>query len=166
MLFRSDSVVFLTMFLLSGRFLEAYSKGRTADAISALGRLRPSEALLLVPSDQAQAQSEFVPMSESDLEKGAAADDESICSEKPGMRVQKVNVDVLEIGDIVRVPHGSTPPADGTIVSPEGSQFDESSLTGESRPITKKVGDAVFVGTINRGKVVEVKVGKLGGETM
>lgn len=161
-----DSVVFLTMFLLAGRLLEAYSKGRTSDAISALGKLRPSEALLLVPADQVQTQTTFVPDADTDLEKGEAADDRSMHTEKPGMRIQKVNVDVLEIGDIVRVPLGSTPPADGVITSPEGSQFDESSLTGESRPVKKDAGDAVFVGTINRGKVVEVKVTKLGGETM
>ncbi|KIJ70588.1 hypothetical protein HYDPIDRAFT_122600 [Hydnomerulius pinastri MD-312] len=44
-----DSVVFLTMFLLCGRYLEAYSKARTADAITALGSLRPAEALLVTP---------------------------------------------------------------------------------------------------------------------
>lgn len=161
-----DSVVFLTMFLLAGRFLEAYSKGRTSDAITALGKLRPSEALLLVPVDQVQTQATFAADSYADLEKGEAADDGSLLGEKPGMRIQKVNVDVLEIGDVVRVPLGSTPPADGVVVSPGGSQFDESSLTGESRPIKKNAGDSVFVGTINRGRVVEVKVTKLGGETM
>lgn len=161
-----DSVVFLTMFLLAGRFLEAYSKGRTSDAITALGKLRPSEALLLVPVDQVQTQATFSADSDADLEKGEAADDGSLLGEKPGMRIQKVNVEVLEIGDVVRVPLGSTPPADGVVVSPGGSQFDESSLTGESRPIKKNAGDSVFVGTINRGRVVEVKVTKLGGETM
>lgn len=44
-----DAVVFLTMFLLVGRYLDAYSKARTADAITALGSLRPAEALLLTP---------------------------------------------------------------------------------------------------------------------
>ncbi|KAH8113464.1 heavy metal translocatin [Phellopilus nigrolimitatus] len=136
-----DSVVLLTMFLLAGRFLEAYSKGRTADAVSALGQLRPSEALLL-------------------------GTDEETSSEKPGMRMQKVKVDLLEIGDIVRVPHGATPPTDGVIESRDGSQFDESSLTGESKPIKKGRGDQVFVGTINRGKAVDVKITTLGGETM
>lgn len=163
-----DSVVFLSMFLLAGRFLEAYSKGRTADAISALGKLRPSEALLLVPIHPELPQDGYAPScTTTDLEKGPDEDSaEAMTSEKPGMHVQKMNVDLLEVGDIVRVPHGSTPPADGVIASLEGSQFDESSLTGESRPIKKDVGDPVFVGTINRGKVVEVRVSKLGGETL
>ncbi|THH07481.1 hypothetical protein EW145_g3359 [Phellinidium pouzarii] len=161
-----DSVVFLAMFLLAGRFLEAYSKGRTADAVSALGKLRPSDALLLVPenvNDLPDSRSEF-DHSKPDLEKGGA--DEAMQSEKPGMRVQKVNVDLLEVGDVVRVPHGASPPADGTVQLRDGSQFDESSLTGESKPIKKALGDQVFVGTINRGKVVEVMITTLGGETM
>jgi Cu+-exporting ATPase len=41
-----DSVVFLTMFLLIGRYMEAHSKAKTGDAIAALARLRPSNALL------------------------------------------------------------------------------------------------------------------------
>lgn len=44
-----DSVVFLTMFLLIGKYLEAYSKSHTADAITSLGKLRPAEAYLLDP---------------------------------------------------------------------------------------------------------------------
>ncbi|RPA98813.1 heavy metal translocatin [Choiromyces venosus 120613-1] len=56
-----DSTVFLTMFLLIGRFLEAYSKRKTAEAVNVLGKLRPAEALLVdnrlwrikaVPTDQ------------------------------------------------------------------------------------------------------------------
>ncbi|KAJ8102971.1 hypothetical protein POJ06DRAFT_299255 [Lipomyces tetrasporus] len=42
-----DSVVFLTMFLLVGRLLEAYSKSKTASAISLLTNLRPRTALLV-----------------------------------------------------------------------------------------------------------------------
>ena len=77
-----------------------------------------------------------------------------------------LEVDLLELGDVVRVPHGATPPTDGIIQSREGSQFDESSLTGESKLIKKDYGDQVFVGTINRGRAVEVEVTILGGDTM
>ncbi|KAL5530579.1 hypothetical protein ACEPAF_6837 [Sanghuangporus sanghuang] len=156
-----DSVVFLTMFLLAGRYLEAYSKVRTADAVSALGKLRPTEALLFVPNSTEL--SKTCQPDGSDLEK---ATDEDLHSEKLGARIQKVEVDLLEVGDVVRVPHGATPPTDGIIISREGSQFDESSLTGESKPIKKNHGDQVFVGTINRGKAVEVQVTMLGGDTM
>ncbi|KAI5120729.1 hypothetical protein M0805_006435 [Coniferiporia weirii] len=161
-----DSVVLLSMFLLAGRYLEAYSKGRTADAVTALGKLQPSEALLLVPEKEKSVTDKFGKFAESDdadLEKGLSGDTHG---EKPGLRVQKVNADLLEVGDVVCVPHGSSPPADGIVDSIEGSQFDESSLTGESRPVKKVAGDQVFVGTINRGKVVEVRITTLGGETL
>lgn len=74
-------------------------------------------------------------------------------------------MDLLEVGDIVRVQNGATPPVDGLVVSGESS-FNESSLTGESRPIKKVVGDQVFLGTLNTARVVDVRVEAIGGETM
>jgi len=85
---------------------------------------------------------------------------------QPGFSVQRVNVDFLEVGDIVRVQHGSTPPADGTIVAGTDCAFDESSLTGEARLIKKQIGDRVFLGTINQSKPVDIKVDAIGGVTM
>ncbi|OBZ70406.1 putative copper-transporting ATPase HMA5 [Grifola frondosa] len=148
-----DSVVLLTMFLLAGRFLEAYSKGHTADAITALGKLKPTSALLFVPTSKATA-TETSSSSVShaadldlDLEKGSATH-EHVASTKPGTKFEKVDVELLELGDIVRVQHGASPPADGTIVTGDSGAFDESSLTGESRLVKKQPGD------------------KIGGETM
>jgi P-type Cu+ transporter len=45
--FYFDSVVFLTMFLLIGRLIEAFSKSRTGDAVAMLGKLRPGTAILI-----------------------------------------------------------------------------------------------------------------------
>lgn len=84
----------------------------------------------------------------------------------PGLKTEKVSVDLLEVGDIVRVLKGATPPSDGTIISGAETSFDESSLTGEARLIKKKAGDQVFLGTINKAKVVDVRVGAIGGVTM
>ncbi|KAK5289755.1 hypothetical protein LTR99_011228 [Exophiala xenobiotica] len=42
-----DAVVFLTMFILAGRYLEAYNKSKAGDAVTMLGKLRPTEALLV-----------------------------------------------------------------------------------------------------------------------
>uniref|UniRef100_D8PPD2 HMA domain-containing protein n=1 Tax=Schizophyllum commune (strain H4-8 / FGSC 9210) TaxID=578458 RepID=D8PPD2_SCHCM len=138
-----DSVVFLTMFLLAGRYLESYSKARTADAVNALASLRPSKALLL-GNLESEARTTVTP---------------------PGYNVEHVPVDLLEVGDIVRVPSGATPPADGVVVDGH-TNFDESSLTGESRLIGKGPGDQVWLGTINRGSAVSVRVNEVGGETM
>ncbi|KAI9771884.1 MAG: hypothetical protein M1840_001654 [Geoglossum simile] len=149
-----DSVVFLTFFILSGRYLEAYSKRRTADAVKLLGRLRPNEALLL---EYQEAASETISNNGKGLER-----------EEPSrvMRTETLAVDMLEVGDIVRVVAGSSPPSDGTIISEEETTFDESSLTGESKPVTKRKGDQVFAGTINQKKAVSVRVDMGNGETM
>jgi len=82
--------------------------------------------------------------------------------------VEKISTDLLEVGDIVRIPPGASPPADGVIVS-SGSEltyFDESSLTGESKPVAKLEGDQIFVGTINKLRVVDMRVEGVDGETM
>ncbi|KAJ5773964.1 hypothetical protein N7457_008860 [Penicillium paradoxum] len=129
-----DSVVFLTLFILAGRFLEAYSKARTGDAVTSLGKLRPSEALL---------------------------DDDSA---EDG--VVRTSVDLLEIGDVVSIPHGASPPADGVIVDSASYQFDESSLTGESRPVKKTIEDIVYTGSVNVGQPVRIRITELGGSSM
>ena len=80
--------------------------------------------------------------------------------------VEKISADLLEVGDIVRVPQGATPPADGTIVSSDATYFDESSLTGESQNVMKTTGDRIFVGTINKLRTVDMRVDAIGGGTM
>jgi len=129
-----DSVVFLSLFLLIGRYLEAYTKSKTSDAIDALRKLRPTTALL--------------------LEKGS----------RGYVGVQEVSADLLEVGDLIRVPQGASPPCDG-IITEGATEFDESSLTGESRPIAKREGDEVFPATTNKGAPVTVAVTKIVGET-
>ncbi|KAI0774139.1 heavy metal translocatin [Fomes fomentarius] len=165
-----DSVVLLTMFLLAGRCLEAYSKSRTADAITALGKLRPSTALLIVPVSSEVISSTDLSRSSSngtaDPEKGDVTSEEQNYTSKPGTKVEKINAELLEVGDVVRVLHGATPPADGTVVAGNGGAFDESSLTGESRLVKKHIGDKVFLGTINKAGVVDVRVDEIGGQTM
>ncbi|KAF8121188.1 heavy metal translocatin [Boletus edulis] len=157
-----DAVVLLTLFLLSGRYLEAYSKARTADAITALASLRPAEALLLTPRDPSSDVVSY--SSNADLEKGDPEKDDLAIV--PGHQIEKVYVDLLEVGDIVRVLNGATPPSDGTLVPGATTSFDESSLTGEAKLITKKPGDRVFLGTINKEKPVDVRLDAVGGVTM
>ncbi|KAJ6442027.1 copper resistance-associated P-type ATPase [Purpureocillium lavendulum] len=134
--FYFDSVVFLTLFLLAGRLIEGYSKSKTGSAVEALAKLRPGTALLI---DQAAA-------------KGEAT-------------TKTVDVDQLEHGDIIRVPHGASPAADAVIVTGE-TIFDESSLTGESRPIKKATGEQVFAGTINKGDAITARITGTSGKSM
>lgn len=42
-----DTVVFLTLFIIAGRYIEAVSRRKTADALTDLKKLRPTEAVLL-----------------------------------------------------------------------------------------------------------------------
>jgi P-type Cu+ transporter len=142
-----DAVVFLTMFILAGRYLEAYSKAKTGDAVTMLGKLRPTEALLVRPNLDAE---------------DASGDSQPPL---PTTNVEKINVDLLEVGDVVRVLRGASPPADGTVIFGD-STFDESSLTGESRPIAKNAGDQVFAGTVNTSKPISVRVTEISGASM
>ncbi|KAI8682737.1 hypothetical protein NCS56_00397000 [Fusarium sp. Ph1] len=130
-----DSVVFLTIFLLAGRLIEGYSKSKTGDAVEMLGKLRPTTALL-VEKDKAGIQT-----------------------------TTTIPVDQLDTGDIIRIPHGASPAADGIIVTGE-TNFDESSLTGESRLIKKAEGDQVFAGTINKSSAITVRVTGTSGKSM
>lgn len=60
---------------------------------------------------------------------------------------------LLEIGDHYLVPVGASPPVDGRIIDQE-TFFDESCLSGESRPVKKAPQSMAFSGTINVGKPV------------
>lgn len=71
-----------------------------------------------------------------------------------------VTVDRVQVGDQVVVKPGELVPVDGVVVSGH-SEFDESSLTGEARPVTKEVGNKVMSGTVNGDEAVAIKVTKL-----
>ena len=147
-----------------GRYIEAYSKSRTGDAITSLAKLKPAEALVVGLANKQSSVTCFRSVSE-DIEKGTIDTETEEQSLKPGSRVQKIPVGLLEIGDVVRVPTGSTPPMDGVIISGH-SLFDESSMTGESKPIKKNPGDHVFLGTVNIGEAIDVRVDVAEGKTM
>jgi Cd2+/Zn2+-exporting ATPase len=66
------------------------------------------------------------------------------------IRYKAMPAEAILIGDYVLVKSGDKVPCDGTVFKGE-SVIDESSLTGESRPVTKKAEDGVYSGTINIG---------------
>lgn len=70
---------------------------------------------------------------------------------------EQVAAKKLKKGDVVTVLAGERIPTDGNIVSGK-STVNESMLTGESKPITKELGAAVFAGTINGEGILKVKV--------
>lgn len=71
-----------------------------------------------------------------------------------------IAVDDVQVGDQVVVKPGELVPVDG-IISEGHSEFDESSLTGEARPVAKNVGSEVMSGSLNGDEAVTVKVTKL-----
>jgi Cd2+/Zn2+-exporting ATPase len=70
-----------------------------------------------------------------------------------------VRVEDLAIGDIVLLRPGEHVPVDGKVVEGSG-HVDESSLTGESMPVSKTVGSSLFAGTLNQSGGLEVAVTK------
>ena len=73
-------------------------------------------------------------------------------------------IERLRVGDIVLIRPGRRVPADGEIVVGE-AEFDESMITGESRPVVKGPGDKVVAGTIATDASVRVRVTAVGEET-
>ena len=67
----------------------------------------------------------------------------------------------LLVGDIVRVQAGENVPADGIIVRGE-SRVNEALLTGESKPVEKKVDDLVIGGSTNGEGILYIKVQETG----
>lgn len=77
----------------------------------------------------------------------------------------EINSDDIVVGDIVVIKPGSSIPVDGVII--EGSSaIDQSSLTGESMPVQKEIGDEVISGTINKNGYFKMKAQKVGNDTV
>jgi cation-transporting ATPase V/Cu+-exporting ATPase len=79
-------------------------------------------------------------------------------------QTELVPVDSLRPGDLTIVKPGEKIPTDGTIE--EGrSSIDESMLTGESMPVDKSQGDAVYGATINQQGLLTVRATRVGADT-
>ena len=77
---------------------------------------------------------------------------------------EEVAVQHLKVGDVLRVRPGDNVPADGVILSGQGS-VNQANITGESLPVDKKTEDEVFAGTQNLTGVLEIKVSRAGEDT-
>lgn len=83
--------------------------------------------------------------------------DKALLKKPEGNRL--VGVEELAPGDIVLLRPGEHVPVDGTVVEGSG-HIDESSLTGESMPVSKSLGARVFAGTLNQSAGLEIAVDK------
>lgn len=89
---------------------------------------------------------------------------DSVARRKPDGQFERVAVRRLKPEDVIRVLPGEAFPADGVLLQGQTS-VDESLLTGESKPVTRVVGDEVISGSHNLAAMVEVKVERVGEAT-
>jgi len=79
-------------------------------------------------------------------------------------REELVPTSEVKIGDIIILKPGDRVPVDGKIIEGETS-IDESLVTGESIPVSKKPGDDVIGGSINQSGSVKFEAAKVGEDT-
>lgn len=70
---------------------------------------------------------------------------------------EDVPVAELSVGDVVMVKPGELVPVDGNLASPQAT-LDESSLTGESLPVERSLGETVISGSVNGALVFQMTV--------
>ncbi|KAI8918848.1 hypothetical protein BC831DRAFT_406333 [Entophlyctis helioformis] len=132
-----ETSIFLIFFILLGKYLEAYAKGKTSQAISYLAALTPDMAVLVHMDPE---------------------------NPQVVLNASEIALGLVQVGDVLRVVAGGRFPCDGVIL--QGSVYvDESMLTGEPLAVHKTLGDPVLGGTVNTSGVVLIKVSKIGSDT-
>jgi P-type Cu+ transporter len=78
--------------------------------------------------------------------------------------VREISIAELHVGDAVLINPGGRVPVDGTVLSGH-SYLDQSRITGESMPVKKTAGTAVYAGSINQSGAIEVQAERIGRDT-
>ncbi len=79
-------------------------------------------------------------------------------------KTEVIPLSELKENDVVLIKPGTKVPADGTIIDGD-SDVNESMMTGESKPVSKKEGDQVIAGAINGDGALKVRVASIGEKT-
>ena len=82
---------------------------------------------------------------------------------KDGKELQ-VTINEIQKGDTVISKPGEKIAVDGTVISGK-THTDESFITGESKPVSKKIGDTVIAGSINYDGYIEYRAEKIGRDS-
>lgn len=77
---------------------------------------------------------------------------------------EEVAIDLIQVGDRLRVTPGEKLPVDGVVES-GSSAVDEAMLTGEPIPVSKRAGDKVIAATLNTSGALVIRAKQVGSNT-
>lgn len=130
-----ETSAMLISFILLGKYLEVLAKGKTSEAIAKLIDLAPDTATLLTLDS-----------------------DGNVVSERT------ISSQLIQRNDIIKILPGEKVSADGLVVWGQ-SHVNESMITGEARPVAKRIGEEVIGGTVNENGVLHIRATHVGSES-
>ena len=157
--FEASSVIIA--FILLGRLLEERAKGNTTGAIKKLMGLQP-KTVTLVENEEPNGNEELRMKNE---ELGCAVPKRPQEDSSFFILNSSFNLSQVLPGHLLLVKPGERVPMDGTVVSGE-SYVDESMLSGEPVPVSKKAGARVYAGTINQKGSFVFRAEQVGKDTL
>ncbi|CAO2832934.1 unnamed protein product [Amaranthus hypochondriacus] len=130
-----ETSAMLISFILLGKYLEILAKGKTSDALAKLSELAPDAAWLVTVDSNGNITSEI-----------------------------EISTQLIQRNDLLKIVPGAKVPVDGIVIYGH-SYVNESMITGEAKPVTKRPGDKVIGGTVNENGCIIVKATHIGSET-